>query len=125
MEEAQDMSNVVYVDVAHGYKYRWDLSTEADVALSRELGFHFIFICNSGANISDGDIYAVYFKDETQELWFRLKNKFPIIDCKDPELWIFGQNTRYPVNYKRYFERHPAFVKYLETKEQTWLPLLA
>lgn len=119
------MTQVVYIDVPSDYRYDWNFSASSERCLFKDLGYGVEFVCNYGAQISKGDVYAVLLKDAKDEIFFRLKNKFDIIPTNVAERWIFEHPKRYKSSYRVYFKNKPKFVKYLETKEQEWQQLQA
>lgn len=120
MEEAPDMTSVVYIDVKSDYPYKWELNDDAATSLTRELGYNIIFVCNSGAQISRGDVYAVVFKDDAEAVWFSLNNRFELLSSKKVERWIFEHATRWKTTIQHYFRNNPEYINYLEPKEKEW-----
>ncbi len=119
------MTSVLYIDVPSSYPYNWELNDDAPTSLSRELGYNIIFVCNSGAQISRGDVYAVVFKDDAEAVWFSLNNKFMLLSSKKVERWIFEHATQWKTTIHHYFRNNPEYINYLEPKEKEWQLLQA
>jgi hypothetical protein len=125
MEEAPYMTSVVYIDVPSWYPYKWELGDDAPKSLSKEMGFNIIFVCNSGAHISNGDVYAVVFKNDAEAVWFGLNNKFELLKNKKVERWIFEHTRSWKTTIQNYFRLNPEYINYLEPKEKEWRLLQA
>lgn len=119
------MTSVLYIDVPSSYPYKWELNDDAAISLSRELGYNLIFVCNSGAQISRGDTYAVVFKDDAEAVWFSLNNKFELLSSKKVEHWIFEHARRWKTTIHNYFRNNTGYINYLEPKEKEWQLLQA
>lgn len=72
----------LYIDVPYGRPVDWTISPSIERVLEHELNLRTVkFICNSGAGLSDGDLYAIELRDDDSDVLFYLRTgikPFPV-----------------------------------------------
>jgi hypothetical protein len=93
------VSHKFYIEVPNNYKYDWSIAKIAHEVLSTEYNAAIEFICNTGARISEGDVFSVTTENVGDELFFLLKTGFKKMNTHDVETYLQAKiiaRQRYP-----------------------------
>jgi hypothetical protein len=108
------MTNYVYIDVPHEFELDWELIPlaqrpalhAAEHVMTVVTGYPTKFIRNSGAKLSQGDVYKVSFKKQEDETFFILKTPFKIVNKQVVDDYLTKEELKRIKHYETY-SRNP------------------
>lgn len=108
------MTDYVYIDVPHSFDLDWDLISAsarqsnhaADHVMTVVTGYPTTFIRNSGAKLSQGDVYRVSFNEQEDETFFILKTPFKIVNKQVVDDYLIKEELKRIKHYETY-SRNP------------------
>lgn len=100
----------IYIDVPHSFNLDWDLisaperqSAHAAAHVMTAVNGHTTtFIRNSGAKLSNGDLYKVSFNKQEDETFFILKTPFKIVNKQVVDDYLIKEELKRIKHYETY-----------------------
>lgn len=103
------MTEYIYIDVPHSFELDWQLIPKsqqenpfaAQHVMTVVTGHKTHFIRNSGAKLSEGDLYRVSFETEQDKTFFILKTQFKVVNKQVVDDYLIKEHTKRIMNYDK------------------------
>lgn len=99
----------IYIDVPYSFELDWNLipksqqqhAMAAEHVMTVVTGYPTKFIYNSGAELSEGDLYKVILNSKEEETFCLLKTGFKLVNKQVVDDYLIKEHTKRIMNYDK------------------------